>query len=94
MTQNPSAPLNQPDVPNRVISSSMPHRNEWRGSKLLDELARDFAAAGNPEAVSAIREWQRMAKEVDEGRRSGHAQEPQREAGVPALLPPARSQAE
>ena len=79
-----------PDQVNALIAG----RNVWRGNKLLDELAHDFAAAGNPEAVSAIREWQRMAKEVDEGRRSGHAQEPQREAGVPALLPPARSQAE
>ena len=79
-----------PDQVNALIAG----RNVWRGNKLLNELAHDFDAAGNPEAVSAIREWQRMAKEVDEGRRSGHAQEPQREAGVPALLPPARSQAE
>ena len=39
-------------------------------------------------------EWQRMAKEASGRKRSGHAHKPQREAGVPALLPPARFQAE
>ena len=33
-----------------------------RGNKLLDELAGGFAAAGNAEAVAAIREWQRRAR--------------------------------
>jgi hypothetical protein len=49
-----------PDHVNALIAG----RNEWRGNKLLDELARDFAAAGNPEAASAIREWQRMVAGV------------------------------
>ena len=79
-----------PDHVNALIAG----RNAWRGNNLLNELAHDFAAAGNPEAASAIREWQRMAKEASGRRRSGHAHKPQRKAGVPALLPPARSQAE
>jgi hypothetical protein len=49
-----------PDQVNALIAG----RNEWRGNKLLDELAHDFAAAGNPEAASAIREWQRMVAGV------------------------------
>lgn len=55
-----------PDQVNAIIAA----RNEWRGNKLLNELAEDSAAAGNLEAVTAIREWQRRAKEINDGRQA------------------------
>jgi hypothetical protein len=73
-----------PDHVNALIAG----RNEWRGNKLLDELAQDFAAAGNQEAVSAIREWQRLARQASVRRRSGNGQETQRQAEASPLAPP------
>jgi hypothetical protein len=75
------------------VNALIAGRNEWRGNKLLDELAHDFAAAGNLEAVSAIHEWQRRAKQASGRRRSNDSQEPQRQAEVPALQPPAGPEA-
>jgi hypothetical protein len=43
---------------------------------LLDELAQDFAAVGNPEAVAAIREWQRLAKQMSGRKRSDNSRQP------------------
>jgi hypothetical protein len=63
-----------------IQSALIAGRNEWRGNKLLDELAQDFAAAGNPEAVSAIHEWQRRAREASVRRRAS----PPREILLPA----------
>lgn len=72
-----------PDHVNALIAG----RNEWRGNKLLDELAQDFAAAGNPEAVAAIREWQRRARRMSRRRHSDEGQEPQYQAVKSKLLP-------
>jgi hypothetical protein len=66
------------------VNALIAGRNEWRGNKLLDELAHDFAALGNAEAVAAIGEWQRRAKQASGRRRSGTKQERQ----APALPPP------
>jgi hypothetical protein len=75
------------------VNALMAGRNEWRGNKLLGELAQDFAAVGNWDAVSAIREWQRRAKQTSGRRRSGDAQEPERQAELPALPAPGGPQA-
>jgi hypothetical protein len=69
-----------PDHVNALIAG----RNEWRGNKLLDELARDFAAAGNLEAVAAIKEWQRIAKGTYNRAATSHG-DPRRQA---QLTPP------
>jgi hypothetical protein len=62
------------------VNALIAGRNEWRGNKLLDELARDFAAAGNAEAVSAIRQWQRLARQASGRRRSADNQEPRHQS--------------
>ena len=60
------------------VTALIAGRNEWRGNKLLDELAHDFAAAGNQEAYAAIGEWQRLAKQTGSGKRSSsRRQQPQ-----------------
>jgi hypothetical protein len=76
------------------VNALIAGRNEWRGNKLLDELAHDFTTAGNLEAVSAIREWQRRARQASGRRRSMDSQEPERQAEVPALRAPRGPQAE
>jgi hypothetical protein len=67
------------------VNALIAGRNEWRGNKLLDELAQDFAAAGNPEAASAIREWQRRTRQASVRRRSGNSQETQHQAEASPL---------
>jgi hypothetical protein len=52
------------------VNALMAGRNEWRGNRLLDELAADFTAAGNLEATAAIREWQARAKQASGRKRS------------------------
>jgi hypothetical protein len=68
------------------VNALIAGRNEWRGNKLLDELAGDFAAAGNAEAVAAIREWQRRAREAggQRRRRSDNPQPQQHRISLPA----------
>jgi len=70
-----------PDQVNALIAG----RNEWRGNKLLDELAADFIDAGNFEAATAIRDWKRLAQQMSGRGSAGRAGKRRHQAGALAL---------
>jgi hypothetical protein len=75
------------------VNALIAGRNLWRGARLLDELEKDFAAAGNAEAAAAIRDYRRIANELSSRKRPDFKanKERQQEPETRALLPPAEA---